>query len=462
MMMGAIHSQAQDASAETGQAQAGSNSWEAGLHAGHFFTSGNVDFIPGYGAGIHVRRALDYVFSLRLDMLYGSAKGEDKGNARNFSNKWMSGSLQAMVSLNNLKWATGERRTNFYALTGVGFNSFSVDFEKSNEAPGSINNKAALHTEAGAGLAFRINSRVNIGLEHKSILVLGARSDLPDGFKTLTLDEDNRGTFRDAVHYTSVRLNVNLGSGDEKDEPMYWLNPLDAVLSDISGLRENAGAFNDEDSDGVFDKYDRDNSTAPGTLVNSHGETPDSDNDRIIDQFDKEPFSPAGYPVDAFGVAKVPQLPDMLTETERRLEAKIEALRLELESKPKQDLDQVAMVNLLLPTIYFATNGFNIGGRDLVQLETVARMLRQYPEVRLVVIGHCDKVGKESYNLMLSYNRAKAIIDFLVNKYGIARDRFVLQYKGNSESLVNGSHEVNRRVQLRIVTNEGEMAPPLR
>ena len=81
--------------------------WEIGMHTGHLFSSGNVDFIPGFGTGIHVRRSLDYVFSWRFELLYGSLRGEDKGSLRHFETEWFSGSLQAIASLN----ARGRRLT---------------------------------------------------------------------------------------------------------------------------------------------------------------------------------------------------------------------------------------------------------------------------------------------------------------------------------------------------------------
>lgn len=55
------------------------NAWELGVHFGHFFIDGDVDrTIPGgYGLGLHLRKAIHYVFSLRGDFFYGVAKGID-------------------------------------------------------------------------------------------------------------------------------------------------------------------------------------------------------------------------------------------------------------------------------------------------------------------------------------------------------------------------------------------------
>jgi len=53
------------------------NAWELGLHGGHFFIDGDVDrTVPGgWGAGLHLRKAVNYVFSVRGDLFYGRATG---------------------------------------------------------------------------------------------------------------------------------------------------------------------------------------------------------------------------------------------------------------------------------------------------------------------------------------------------------------------------------------------------
>ena len=52
------------------------HAWELGIQAGHLFSAGNIDFKPGYGVGLTMRRALDYVFSMRISAMYGTLQGE--------------------------------------------------------------------------------------------------------------------------------------------------------------------------------------------------------------------------------------------------------------------------------------------------------------------------------------------------------------------------------------------------
>src|ERR1041384_3569886 len=51
------------------------NQWELGVKAGIFNIAGDVRTVfPGFGAGLHVRKALGYVFSLRAEAGWGQGK----------------------------------------------------------------------------------------------------------------------------------------------------------------------------------------------------------------------------------------------------------------------------------------------------------------------------------------------------------------------------------------------------
>src|SRR5664279_2222578 len=53
------------------------NQWEVGIKAGMFRVSGDVASLFAPGLGLHVRKALGYVFSLRAEYTYGIGKGLD-------------------------------------------------------------------------------------------------------------------------------------------------------------------------------------------------------------------------------------------------------------------------------------------------------------------------------------------------------------------------------------------------
>jgi len=85
-------------------------------------------------------------------------------------------------------------------------------------------------------------------------------------------------------------------------------------------------------------------------------------------------------------------------------------------------------------------------------LEEVAKLLRENPKMSAFVVGHTDMVGSWEHNLDLSAKRAAAVVEALVTKYGISRDRLTARGVGPLAPLgTNDTEEgraLNRRVEL--------------
>lgn len=429
------------------------HAWEIGIHGGHLFTAGNINFIPGYAAGLHVRRSLDYVFSLRLDLNYGQPKGEDDGNTRSFEGTWMSGSIQAIAALNNLKWNLGERKTNLYAIGGIGLNSFEAEVIENDLTNPKIESDVATHVDLGAGIAFKISDKVNIGIEHKATMVLGSRADLLDGINTLSIP-DERSAFRDILNYTAARINFNLIGKSAKSEPLYWLNPMDAVLADVQRLKDTRVTLTDSDLDGVIDMMDEEENTPEGAQVNSKGVTLDSDGDGIANHEDKEPYSPSGHDVNAEGVA---QVPDIMAKAEALIDQKLKDFQPKTEAP---STPQASAAAWFLPSIHFLPNATKVSFEDFGTLANIAGVMTSNPNLKFVITGHTDDSGSADYNNALSYNRALSVINHLVENNKVDRNQLILNWKGEAENLVAGTYKVNRRVSFKVATNETEMTAP--
>ena len=67
-----------------------------------------------------------------------------------------------------------------------------------------------------------------------------------------------------------------------------------------------------------------------------------------------------------------------------------------------------------------------------------------------LIEGHTDSVGRDDYNLDLSWRRARAVREFLVNQAGIRPERLLIDGKGETDLLdpTNPSSQVNRRVEV--------------
>lgn len=68
---------------------------------------------------------------------------------------------------------------------------------------------------------------------------------------------------------------------------------------------------------------------------------------------------------------------------------------------------------LLERTFYFDFDEAVIRPADLAALEVHARVLRDNPQRRVMVEGHCDERGTREYNLALGERRADAVKSFL-------------------------------------------------
>ncbi len=422
--------------------------WEVGIHAGPMLGFTDIQYTPSIGGGFHVRRALDYVFSLRFDGLYGTYQGSD--NDGSHTTNYMSGTLQLLMSVNNLKWnGVSNRRSNLYIYFGAGSNFFKVSNVTGQAI--TVDYRPVYHIEAGAGASVRITDRFNIGADLKSTVFVGAgaRGDLLDGYRDA---EDY-----DIPIYGSIRMNFNIGNKEKKAEPLYWVNPLDVVLNDISELKERPKFdLADSDGDGVLDIVDEEPNTPPNVPVDTKGRTLDSDGDGIADYMDQEPFSPPGYNVDQNGVA---QVPDYVTRDEVKQLVADEVSKNFTDARGRKSR---ALANWFLPMVHFDIDSYKVREEDYEALAAVAQVMRANPDLRIVVTGYADKTGSEVYNNILSYRRAKAVVDVLVNQFGIPRERLILRYGGENNALVpaTGSSFMNRRVEFTVATDETEMAMP--
>lgn len=86
-------------------------------------------------------------------------------------------------------------------------------------------------------------------------------------------------------------------------------------------------------------------------------------------------------------------------------------------------------------------------------LKSVADVLGRYPEFIVIVEGHTDSRGRESYNQWLSERRSRAVADFLVSK-GLDPNRIQVVGYGQSRPIATNKtpegREQNRRVELHI------------
>lgn len=472
-----IEIQAQDAKSPPPYAATPAHMWEFGLHGGSAMSFGDIKFVPSLGGGFHLRKAIDYVFSIRAEGFYGKLKQEDNVNGSS-ETTLQTGSLQMVVSINNLIWNDVPRRkVNLYGFLGGGASRFEVRVINSLiQDLKTVKPTVQTHMDGGFGIAFRLSERLNLGLEAKGLAIFGHDSDLLDGVAR----QDN-----DVLGYTSVRLNFNLGNKNKKSEPLYWVNPMEMIMQDITELK-NRPTFDltDTDGDGVIDLLDQDNTTPPGVTVDTRGLPLDSDGDGISNYQDDEPYLPAGSKIVTRKDGEVPinNEKDVRKIVGDELEKIVNNGRSSNNSGSSnsgQNNENTSNSNgrtnntssvfgggitaWFLPIVHFNIDSDKVRYADYGSLSSIARVMKSNPDLQIVVTGFTDKTASNQYNLDLSFKRAKAAIEHLVNVHGIPRSRLLLNYNGEDYPLVpsTGSTLMNRRVEFRVATKEDvEMENP--
>ncbi len=105
-----------------------------------------------------------------------------------------------------------------------------------------------------------------------------------------------------------------------------------------------------------------------------------------------------------------------------------------------------------LADVHFEFDRYALDSGARTTLADNARMLESYPEVAVVVEGHCDERGSIEYNLALGEKRAQVVRDYLV-RYGIEADRIDTVSFGEERPLdPRGTEEAwaaNRRAHFR-------------
>lgn len=90
-------------------------------------------------------------------------------------------------------------------------------------------------------------------------------------------------------------------------------------------------------------------------------------------------------------------------------------------------------------------------------LRATAEVFAKYEETNILVEGHTDDTGAETYNMDLSRRRAQTVADFLASQ-GVASSRLVTEAFGEAQpKYPNDSDEnrsKNRRVELAIYAND--------
>jgi len=108
--------------------------------------------------------------------------------------------------------------------------------------------------------------------------------------------------------------------------------------------------------------------------------------------------------------------------------------------------------------IYFETEKYNINGASQQTLNKLAKVLNEYKDTNILVVGHTDSAGSENYNMTLSKNRAYAVNNYFKQNNGISGSRLNVNWFGESKPMsengTSSGRAKNRRVNIVILAND--------
>ncbi len=340
------------------------NMWEIGISAGLPNVFGDVSSkIPTFGGAIHIRKAIGYVFSMRLQYLYANAKGLNWQASENFSRNpaWdryasvqrnASGQLQArrglsgplsttgadlvyynyktniqdlalqgIITLNNVRFH--KQKTGFIIYGGGGIGA-TIYEAKVNALDASGNTYAAQFRTVAGNFAATNNNRKEIRNALKDVM--------DDTYETMA---DGQGERRADINNHTLRPSATVLAGIAfklgKRINLALENRHTFIKDDLlDGQRWQEQAYGDPVLTRDFDSYNYlslglnfnlgAKSVEPLWWLNPldyayselnnprHMKLPtpqfdDADGDGVLDQLDREPNTPAGCPVDTHGVS---------------------------------------------------------------------------------------------------------------------------------------------------------------
>jgi outer membrane protein OmpA-like peptidoglycan-associated protein len=109
-----------------------------------------------------------------------------------------------------------------------------------------------------------------------------------------------------------------------------------------------------------------------------------------------------------------------------------------------------------LNNVFFDFDKWDLRPESFVELDRVVRLLAENPAIEIEMSAHTDSYGSDDYNITLSGNRARSVMEYILSK-GISPTRIISQGYGESRPVVPNdtpeNRQLNRRVEFKILKN---------
>ncbi len=206
-------------------------------------------------------------------------------------------------------------------------------------------------------------------------------------------------------------------------------------------------AMHDRDGDGITDKDDK-CPTVPGVERYAGCPVPDTDADGLNDEEDN---CPAELGVPKYQGCPIPDTDGDGINDEQDNCINEKGLRIN-KGCPVVDTVSIQRINTAATQIFFETGKATLLKQSFAALDTIAAILMNNPVYQISIEGHTDNQGNKTANQILSENRAKAVMVYLLKK-GMAEERMKSagfgQEKPVSDNKNAKGRSMNRRVEIR-------------
>lgn len=108
-----------------------------------------------------------------------------------------------------------------------------------------------------------------------------------------------------------------------------------------------------------------------------------------------------------------------------------------------------------IENIYYDLDKYDLRPESIVELDKIVALLKSNPEIAIQINSHTDDRASGEYNRVLSNNRAKSVVDYLISQ-GISPTRLAWQGWGKTalvyqHAQTEEEHQENRRTTFNIV-----------
>lgn len=110
---------------------------------------------------------------------------------------------------------------------------------------------------------------------------------------------------------------------------------------------------------------------------------------------------------------------------------------------------------VILKNIFFDYDKATLRPESTNELQRVIKLMNDNPTIKVEISGHTDSRGSDDYNQKLSENRAKSVVEYLV-QHGIDKNRLTFKGYGEMRPIAPNDTEEgrqkNRRVEFKILS----------